>query len=173
MTTTAPHDVGAMLADGLRGLVAGFASAEGGLGAPSAPTARMPQYDGGPPPRRLPRVALQGMAASRPYYRLSLVVLGPGAGDRVVQSPADFKGLRVVAPVGTLADTLLRAWYGGTLTADLVTLDATPVELGGFDAYRAAADAGTIPRRVAPRPQPPRLLRRPLGRQASVLRQPL
>lgn len=151
---TAPHDVGAMLADGLCGIAAGFALTQGALGAPSAPTARVPQYEGGPPPRRLPRVALQSMAASRPYYRLSLaVVLGPGAGDRVVRSLTDLRGLRVGAPVGTLADTLLRAWHGGALAADLMTLDsranaldaveagqldATLVELGGFDAYRAA-----------------------------------
>lgn len=71
----------------------------------------------------------------------------------MVRSLADLKGLRVGAPVGTLAHTLLLAWHGGDLTADLVTvdgrasaldaveagqLDATLVELGGFDAYRAA-----------------------------------
>ena len=150
---SAPQDIGAMLASGLCDLAAGFALTEGAVGAPSAPTARVPRHEGGPPPRRLPRVALQSMAASHPYHRLSLaVVLGPGAGDRTVRSLADLKGLRVGAPVGTLADTLLRAWHGGALAADLVTLDsragaldaaeagqldATLVELGSLDAYRA------------------------------------
>ncbi len=149
---SAPQDIGAMLASGLCDLAAGSALTEGALGTPSAPTARVPQHEGGPPPRRLPRVALQSMAASHPYYRLSLaVVLGPGAGDRTVRSLADLEGLRVGAPVGTLADTLLRAWHGGALAADLVTLDsragaldaveagqldATLVELGSLDAYR-------------------------------------
>ncbi len=151
---SAPQDVGAMLAGGLCDLAAGYPLTEGALGAPSAPTARVPQHQGGPPPRRLPRVPLQGMAASRPYHRLSLaLVLGPGAGDQVVRSPADLKGLRVGTPVGTLADTLLRAWHGGALAEDIVSLDsrasaldaveggqldATLVELGGFDAYRGA-----------------------------------
>jgi len=151
---SAPQDVGAMLAGGVCDLAAGFPLTEGALGAPSVPTARVPQYEGGPPPRRLPRVALHGMAASRPYHRLSLaVVFGPGAGDRVVHSIADLKGLRVGAPAGTLAHTLLLAWHGGNLTPDLAALDgrasaldaveagqldATLVELGGFDAYRAA-----------------------------------
>ncbi len=157
---SAPQDVGAMLADGLCDLAAGFPLTEGVLGAPSASTARVLQHQGGLPPRRLPRVALQGMAASRPYHRLGLaVVLGPGAGDRAVQSLADLKGLRVGAPVGTLADTLLRAWHGGALAADLVSLDsrvsaldaveagqldATLVELGGFDAFRAAHPASLL-----------------------------
>jgi len=151
---SAPQDVGAMLADGLCDLAAGYPLTEGALGPPSASTARVPQHAGGPPPRRLPRVVLQGLTASRPYHRLTLaVVLGPGAADRVVRSPGDLKGLRVGTPAGTLANTLLLAWHGGALTADLVTLDgrasaldamgagqidATLVELGGFDAYRAA-----------------------------------
>ncbi len=110
---SAAQDVGAMLADGLCDLAAGYPLTEGVLGSPSASTARMPQHAGGPPPRRLPRVALQGMAASRPYHRLTLaVVLGPGAGDRVIRSLADVKGLRVGTPAGTLANTLLLAWHG-------------------------------------------------------------
>lgn len=151
---SAPQDAGAMLAAGLCDLAAGYPLTEGALGAPSASAARVPQHEGGPPPRRLPRVALQDLAASRPYHRLGLaVVLGPGAGDRVIRTLADLRGLRVGAPAGTLADTLLRAWHGGALTAELTALDsrasaldgieagrldATLVELGGFDAYRAA-----------------------------------
>lgn len=151
---SAPQDVGALLADRVCDLAAGYPLTEGVLGPPPAPTARVPQHAGGPPPRRLPRVALQRMAASRPYHRLTLaVVLGPGVGNRVVRSLADLKGLRVGTPAGTLANTLLLAWHGGALTADLVTLDgrasaldavgagqldATLVERGGFDAYQAA-----------------------------------
>jgi len=157
---SAPQDVGAMLAGGLCDLAAGFPLTEAALGAPTSPTVRTPQHEGGPPPRRLPRVALQDLAASRPYHRLGLgVVLGPDAGDREVRSLADLKGLRVGAPAGTLAHTLLLAWHGGALAADLVALDsrasaldavaagrldATLVELGRFDAYRAAHPGGAL-----------------------------
>ena len=63
------------------------------------------------------------------------------------------------APAGTLADTLLRAWHGGALAEDLTAtdrrasvldeveagrLDATLVELGGFDAYRVAHPGSTL-----------------------------
>lgn len=149
-----PQDVGAMLAAGLCDLAAGFPLTVGALAPPAALTARLPGHAGGPPPRRLPRVALGALAASRPYYRLRLaVVLGPGAGDRTVRSLADLAGLRLGAPGGTLAGALLLTWRGGALAPDLTTLDsradplaeleagrldATMVEAAQFDAHRAA-----------------------------------
>jgi ABC-type amino acid transport substrate-binding protein len=77
----------------------------------------------------------------------------------MVRSLSDLKGLRVGTPAGTLADTPLRAWHGGVLAADIVTLDSrasaldaveagqidtTLVELGGFDTYRAAHPKGVL-----------------------------
>lgn len=148
---SATLDAGALLAAGRCDLVAGFPLTEDTVAEPAAPSARVPSYAGGPPPRKLPWIGLRELAASRPYYRLGfLVVLRPEA-ERNVTSLADLAGLRVGAPAATVAGAVLLGFRRGMLNmvsldsrADALTaleagqLDATLVEAGTWSRYRAA-----------------------------------
>ena len=147
---SATLDVGALLAAGRCDVVAGFPLTEGTIAPPAAPTARLPSYEGGPPPRKLPRVELQGLAASRPYYRLSFLVVIRSSVARHVGSLADLAGLRVGAPAATLAGAVLLGYRRGALgmisldsraealpALEAGQLDATLVEAGTWSRYRA------------------------------------
>ncbi len=148
---SAKQDVGALLAAERCDLVAGFPLTADAVAEPTAPTSRLPGYEGGPPPRKLPRVTLQQLAASVPYYRLGfLVVMRPGI-DRPIRALGDLKGLKVGAPAATLAGALLLGYRHGALglisldsRAEALTeleegrLDATLVEIGVWSRYRAA-----------------------------------
>ena len=148
---SATLDAGALLAAGRCDLVAGFPLTEGAVAEPAAPSARLPSYAGGPPPRKLPRVGLQELGASRPYYRLGFIVVLRAEKVRTVSSLADLAGLRVGAPAATLAGALLLGYRRGALgmisldsraealaALEAGQLDATLVEAGTWSRYRAA-----------------------------------
>ena len=101
------------------------------------------------------------LAPSQPYiYSPMTVVLGPKARGRKIADIGDLAGLRLAIESGTLGDAILMTFDKGRLIDDITHLvpgrddllgaldrgdyDATLIDLGRFDAYRAAHPDTTL-----------------------------
>jgi cytochrome c553 len=146
------HEVNALLSSEVCELASAFPLFASDLGPPSRPSARTPDYDGAPPRRLRPFVALRPLAASKPYYAMAMGVVTRDPA-LAVDSLADLQKLKVGAVTGTLAGSALMLYRNGLLQPSIVTLsqrenvfdallagrfDATLVSLGVYDGYRLA-----------------------------------
>ena len=149
--TSLAHEVNAMLSSGVCDLASGYVLLKSELGAPTRPTARVPDHPGAPRPPLRQWIALSTLAGSAAYHSaaLGVVVREPG---KPVATLADLSGMKVGAVVGTFEGTALALYRGGLLKRDIVsvsrgkevldmlqagTLDASLVPVDRFDAWRA------------------------------------
>jgi ABC-type amino acid transport substrate-binding protein len=147
-------EANALLSDGRCQLVAGYPLTEDALGKPGAETARLPDFDGAKPADRRRRITLGTLQASKPYHFAPLtIVLGGAAVGKPIASLGDLDGVSIGVEGGTLSDTILMSFGGGTLIDRITHLvpgrgqlwpslergdfDAALVPLHRFDAYRA------------------------------------
>ncbi len=148
-------EANALLSDGRCSLVGGYALTTDSLVAPGMKTARLPDFAGATRDDRRRRVALGVLAPSQPYvYSPMTVVLGPKARGRKIGDIGDLTGLRLAIESGSLGDAILMSFDKGRLIDGITHLvpgrddllgalergdhDATLIDLGRFDAYRAA-----------------------------------
>jgi ABC-type amino acid transport substrate-binding protein len=149
--TSLAHEVNAMLSSGVCELASGYVLLKSELGAPTRPTARVPDHPGAP---RLPLrkwIPLGTLAGSQAYHSaaLGVVVREPG---KPVARLTDLSGMKVGAVVGTMEGTVLSIYRSGLLRPDIVSvsrgkevldmlesgnLDASLVPIDRFDAWRA------------------------------------
>jgi ABC-type amino acid transport substrate-binding protein len=148
-------EANALLSDGRCSLVGGYALTTDSLVKPGMKTARLPDFAGATRDDRRRRVALGELAPSRPYvYSPMTVVLGPKAQGRKIGDISDLAGLRLAIESGSLGDAILMTFDKGRLIDSITHLvpgrddllgalqrgdyDATLIDLGRFDAHRAA-----------------------------------
>ena len=144
------HEVNALLSSGVCDLASGFPLLVNELGAPSRPTARVPDYPGAPRPPQRPWVPLNTLAASPAYHAvaLGLVVRDAQRSEATLAQPGD---ARIGVTAGTMAGTAVTLYRNGKLRPQLVTIaqnqdaleeleagriDATLVSLDRYDAWR-------------------------------------
>jgi ABC-type amino acid transport substrate-binding protein len=142
--STLSQEVGALLASGVCDLASGFPLIASDLGAPSRPTARVPDYPGAP--RRASRawVPLVPIAATLAYHATALTV---ATRDRAltVNRLDDLQSLRIGANAGSLAGAILMMHKGGSLRSKVVSLSReesalAKLEAGDFDAAMVSSD---------------------------------
>lgn len=148
-------EANALLSDGRCSLVGGYALTTDSLVKPGMTTARLPDFAGATRDDRRRRVPLGVLAPSRPYvYSPMTVVLGPKARGRKISGIGDLAGLRLAIESGSLGDAILMTFDKGRLIDSITHLvpgrddllgalargdyDATLIDLGRFDAHRAA-----------------------------------
>ena len=148
-------EANALLSDGRCSLVGGYALTTDSLVVPGMKTARLPDFAGATRDDRRRRVALGVLAPSQPYiYSPMAVVLGPKARGRKMSGIGDLAGLRLAIESGSLGDAILMTFDKGRLIDSITHLvpgrddllgaldrgdhDATLIDLGRFDAHRAA-----------------------------------
>ena len=148
-------EANALLSDGRCSLVGGYALTKDSLVVPGMKTARMPDFEGASREDRRRRVDLGVLVPTQPYvYSPMTVVLGPKARDRKVGDIGDLAGMRLAIESGSLGDAILMTFDKGRLIDSITHLvpgredllgavargdyDATLIDLGRFDAHRAA-----------------------------------
>ena len=148
-------EANALLSDGRCSLVGGYALTQDSLVAPGMETARLPDFAGATRDDRRRRVALGVLAPSQPYvYSPMTIVLGPKVRGRKISDIGDLAGLRLAIDSGSLGDAILMTFDKGRLIDGITHLvpgrddllgaldrgdyDATLIDLGRFDAHRAA-----------------------------------
>lgn len=154
------HEVNALLSSGVCEIATGYPLIASDLGAPTRPTARVPDHPGA---KRRPQrdwVPLGTLAPSRAYHAiaLGLVVRDPARAGATLAEPGD---ARIGATAGTMAGTIVTLYRNGKLRPQLVSLaqhqdalaeldagriDATLASLDRFDAWRLAHPASTLQR---------------------------
>jgi ABC-type amino acid transport substrate-binding protein len=145
----------ALLSDGRCALLGGYALTKDSLVVPGMKTARLPDFDGATRDDRRRRVELGVLVPSQPYvYSPMTVVLGPKVRSRKIGDIGDLAGLRLAIESGSLGDAILMTFDKGRLIDSITHLvpgrqdllgaldrgdfDATLLDLGRFDAHRAA-----------------------------------
>jgi ABC-type amino acid transport substrate-binding protein len=148
-------EANALLSDGICDFVGNFSLNEDTLEAPHIATSRLPDYDGAKPADRRRRVTLGTLIPSLPVrFAAQTVVLGANAHSKSIKSLADLAGLKIGAESGTFGDIVLMCFDNERLVNDIVHVvpgrgelmqklelgefDAALLDLGRFDAYRAA-----------------------------------
>ena len=154
-TSSPALEANALLSDGRCTLVGSFSFTRDALVVPGVKTAKLPDFEGATRDDRRRRVPVGVLAPSQPYiYSALTVVLGEKARDRKISGISDLAGLRIVIESGTLGDAILMTFDKGRLIDDITHLvpgredllgalnrgdfDATLLDLGRFDAHRAA-----------------------------------
>ena len=158
--STLSHEVNALLSSGVCDLASGFPLLRSDLGAPTRPTARVPDHPGAPPPPKRPWVHLGALSASHAYHAVAMALVVRDA-SRASATLADPGDARIGAIGGTLAGTIVSLYRNGKLRAQMVTLsqhqdalaeleahtiDAALVTLDQLDAWRLAHPATPIVR---------------------------
>lgn len=158
--STLTHEVNALLSSGVCELASGFPLLAGDLGAPSRPTARVPDYPGAPRPPQRPWVPLGTLAPSLAYHAvaLGLLVRDPARAAATLAEPGD---ARIGVTAGTMAGTAVTLYRNGKLRPQLVSLaqnqdaleqldagriDATLASLDRYDAWRLAHPGSSVRR---------------------------
>ena len=158
--STLTHEVNALLSSGVCELASGFPLLAGDLGAPSRPTARVPDYLGAPRPPQRPWVPLGTLAPSLAYHAvaLGLLVRDPARAAATLAEPGD---ARIGVTAGTMAGTAVTLYRNGKLRPQLVSLaqnqdaleqldagriDATLASLDRYDAWRLAHPGSSVRR---------------------------
>ncbi len=148
--TSLAHEVNAMLSSGVCELASGYVLLKSELGAPTRPTARVPDHPGAPRPPLRQWITLSALAGSQAYHSaaLGVVVREPG---KPVARLTDLSGMKLGAVVGTMEGTVLSMYRSGLLRPNIVSvsrgkevldmldsgsLDASLVPIDRFDAWR-------------------------------------
>ena len=149
--TSLAHEVNALLSSGVCELASGYVLLKSELGAPTRPTARVPDHPGAPRPPLRKWIPLGALAGSQAYHSAALGVVVREPGKPVAQL-AELSGMTVGAVVGTLEGTVLSMYRSGLLRPHIVSvsrgkevldllesgsLDASLVPIDRFDAWRA------------------------------------
>jgi ABC-type amino acid transport substrate-binding protein len=149
--TSLAHEVNAMLSSGVCDLASGYVLLTSELGAPTRPTARVPDHPGAARPPLRQWIQLGPLAGSQAYHSAALGVVVRAPGKPVV-SLTDLSGMKVGAVVGTMEGTVLSMYRSGLLRPHIVSvsrgkevldllesgsLDASLVPIDRFDAWRA------------------------------------
>lgn len=144
------HQVNAMLSSGVCDLASGFPLIANDLGAPSRPTARVPDYPGALRPPQRPWVPLGTLVPSRAYHAVAMGLVVRDA-VRETATLADAGDARIGVTAGTMSGTVVTLYRNGKLRQQLVSVsqnedaldqlsagrfDATLVSLDRFDAWR-------------------------------------
>ncbi|WP_407155793.1 substrate-binding periplasmic protein [Bradyrhizobium sp. STM 3557] len=154
-------EANALLSDGRCSLVGSYAFTQDSLVVPGVKTAKLPDFEGATRDDRRRRITIGILAPTRPYMFSSLtVVLGREARERHIADIGDLSGLRLAIESGTLGDAILMTYDKGRLIDSITHLvpgrddllgaleqgrfDATLLDLGRFDAYRAAHPDTTL-----------------------------
>ncbi|MEP6739268.1 MAG: transporter substrate-binding domain-containing protein [Caldimonas sp.] len=158
--STLSQEVNALLSSQVCELASGFALLRADLGAPSRPTARVPDYPGAKRPPQRPWVPLGTLAPSHAYHAMAMALIVRDA-SRAGATLADPGDARIGAITGTLGGTVVSLFRNGKLRAQMVTLsqkqdaleeleagriDAALVAVDRFDAWRLAHPATTMVR---------------------------
>lgn len=158
--STLTHEVNALLSSGVCELASGFPLLASDLGAPTRPTARVPDYPGAKRPPLRPWVPLGTLVPSRAYHTvaLALLVRDPAREAATLAAPGD---ARIGVTAGTMAGTAVTLYRNGKLRPQLVSLaqnqdaleqldaghiDATLASLDRYDAWRLAHPATAVRR---------------------------
>jgi ABC-type amino acid transport substrate-binding protein len=149
-------EANALLSDGRCSLVGSYALTKDSLVVPGVKTAKLPDFEGATiADRRGRRIPLGVLTPSQPYlYSPLTIALGVKASDRRIAGIGDLAGLRIGIESGTLGDAVLMTFDHGRLIDNIThlvpgrddllgaldrgDLDATLLDLGRLDAYRAA-----------------------------------
>ena len=159
--STLAHEVNALLSSGVCEAVTGFPLLAADLGAPSRPSARVPDHPGAPRRRDRPYVPLGSLAASRAYQGAALgaVMRAPAQEWRSLAELVAQPALRVGTVSGTMAGALALGWRHGALRRQTVSLgqredalqavadgkvDVALVPLAQFDGWRLAHPGATL-----------------------------
>ena len=158
--STLTHEVNALLSSGVCELASGFPLLATDLGAPTRPTARVPDYPGAKRPPQRPWVPLGTLVPSHAYHAVAfgLLVRDPARDAATLADPGD---ARIGVTAGTMAGTAVTLYRNGKLRPQLVSLsqnqdaldqleagriDATLVSLDRYDAWRLTHPASTLRR---------------------------
>jgi len=158
--STLTHEVNALLSSGVCEMASGFALMSGDLGAPSRPTARVPDYPGAKRRPLRPWVPLGTLIPSVPYHAMAmaLVVRDPARKSATLASLGD---ARIGVVTGTLAGTVVTLYRNGKLRPQIVSLsqnedllaelekgsfETALVTLDRFDAWRLGHPASVLER---------------------------
>lgn len=138
-------EVNALLSSGVCELASGFPLIASDLGAPSRPTARVPDHPGA---KRMPLrawVPLGTLVPSHAYHAVALgLVVRDGARDAAtLANPGD---ARIGVTAGTLAGTAVSLYRNGKLRAQLVSVSANKDALDELDAGRIDATLVSLDR---------------------------
>ena len=148
-------EANALLSDGICDVVGNFPLNEDSLEAQHVATSRQPDYDRAKPADRRRRVTLGALIASRPVrFAAQTIILGANARGKSIKGLADLAGLKIGAESGTFGDIVLMRFDNERLVNDITHVvpgrgelmqklesgefDAALLDLGRFDAYRAA-----------------------------------
>jgi ABC-type amino acid transport substrate-binding protein len=154
------HEVNAMLMSGVCDIASGFPLFAADLGAPSRPTARVPDHPGAKRRAQRDWVPLGALAASPGYHvaAMGLVVREAAREKATLAEPGD---ARIGVIAGTMAGTAVTLFRNGKLRPLMLSLsqnedalalleagrfDATLVSLDRFDAWRLAHPASVLRR---------------------------
>ena len=142
--STLSHEVNALLSSGVCEIASGFALFAS-VGAPSRPTARVPDHPGAPPPPKRPWVPLGTLVASRAYHT---VAMGLVVRDAAHESAtlAELGDARIAAVSGTLAGSAVSMYRNGKWRAQIVSLAQNQDALAELEAGRADATLTTLDR---------------------------
>ncbi|MBS0446072.1 MAG: transporter substrate-binding domain-containing protein [Proteobacteria bacterium] len=149
--STLSSEVDALLSSGVCELATGYAMMTTELGAPTRPTARVPDHPGAPPPPKRPWITLGTLAPAGVYHTMAmaLVVRDPARTGTTLADIA--RDARIGAVGGTMSGTAVALYRGGKLRPQIVSLrqdqdglaeleagriDATLTPLDRYDAWR-------------------------------------
>ena len=153
--STLAQEVNALLSSGVCEMATGYPLTLPDLGAPSRPSARVPDFPGAPRPAKRPWITLRKLIAGPAYQAMTLALVVADSKFKNL-SLADPGTARFGAVAGTLGGAVLMLYKGGKLKSQLQTLsqndsplqgisegrlDAALIPLGQFDAWKLAHPA--------------------------------
>ena len=154
------HEVNALLSSGVCDLASGFPLVSSDLGAPSRPTARVPDYPGAKRPPQRAWVPLGNLVPSRAYHAAAWGLVVRDAA-RESASLNDAGDARIGASAGTMTGSIVSMFQNGKLRKQLVSLsrnedaleqlaagkfDMTLVGIDRFDAWQLAHQGSSLRR---------------------------
>lgn len=154
------HEVNALLSSGVCELASGFPLLASDLGAPTRPTARVPDYPGAMRPPQRPWAPLGTLVPSLAYHAVAwgLIVREASRESATLAEPGN---ARIGLTAGTMAGSAVTLYRNGKLRPQLVSLpqnqdaleqldagkfDATLISLDRYDAWHLAHPASTLRR---------------------------
>ena len=143
--STLSHEVNALLSSGVCEMASGFALFASDLGAPSRPTARVPDHPGAPRPAKRPWVTLGTLVASRAYHTVAMGLVVRDAA-RESATLAELGDARIAAVSGTLTGSAVSMYRGGKWRKQIVSLGQNQDAFSELEAGRVDATLATLDR---------------------------
>lgn len=149
--STLTHEVNALLSSGVCEAAGGFPLLRDDLGAPSRPSARVPDHPGAPRRRERPYVPLGELVASRAYLAAALGLVERVAAADAPPPSTTLGGFaaegtrRLGVTTGTLAGSTAMLWRQGALKSRLVAVGQRDDLLAQLARPDAGFDAALVP----------------------------